>query len=99
MCSTGSAVVSNSSRARSMRASVSHALRLRNAHTVSPTRLGAAVLLLVHLPIAVHVSALTTIVTVNVVLWTMIAYETFFVYDERRYRVRHGLDIDVPGAR
>jgi hypothetical protein len=27
----------------------------------------------------------------------IIGYETFFVYDERRYRLRHGLDIDIPG--
>jgi hypothetical protein len=31
-----------------------------------------------------------------VLLWAMIAYETAFVYDERRYRLRHGLEIDMP---
>ena len=28
----------------------------------------------------------------------MIAYETLYVYDERRYGLRHGLEIDIPGA-
>ncbi len=32
-----------------------------------------------------NVDALVTIGAVNVLLWAMIAYETFFVYDERRY--------------
>ena len=27
----------------------------------------------------------------------MIAYEGFFIYDERRYRLRHGLEVEVPG--
>ena len=73
-------------------------LRLRNAHTISPTRLGTAIVLLVLIPAAVHVAALTAIITTNVLLWAMIGYETFFVYDERRYRLRHGLDIDIPGS-
>ncbi len=73
-------------------------LRLRNAHTISPTRLGTAIVLLVLIPVAVHVAALTAIITTNVLLWAMIGYETFFVYDERRYRLRHGLDIDIPGS-
>ena len=29
----------------------------------------------------------------------MIAYETCFVYDERRYRLRHGLEVEIPGDR
>ena len=73
-------------------------LRLRNAHTISPTRLGTAIVLLVLIPAAVHVAALTAVITTNVLLWAMIGYETFFVYDERRYRLRHGLDIDIPGS-
>ncbi len=47
---------------------------------------------------AVNVDALFTIGAVNVLLWAMIAYETIFVYDERRYRLRHGLEIDIPGS-
>ena len=31
-------------------------------------------------------------------LWAMIAYETFYLYDERRYRLRHGLPTDTPGG-
>jgi len=73
-------------------------LRLRNAHTISPTRLGVAIVLLALIPVAVHVDALVAVITTNVLLWTMIGYETFFVYDERRYRLRHGLDIDIPGS-
>lgn len=66
-------------------------LRLRNAHTVSRTRLGVAVLLLALWPLATEMTALTSLVTVNVVLWLMIAYENAH-YDQRRYRLRHGLD-------
>jgi hypothetical protein len=28
----------------------------------------------------------------------MIAYETSFVYDERRYRLRHGVEVEVSGS-
>ena len=31
-------------------------------------------------------------------LWAMIAYETFSLYDERRYRLRDGPPIDIPGS-
>jgi hypothetical protein len=31
----------------------------------------------------------------NLLIWAMIAYETA-TYDERRYRLRHGLDIEPP---
>jgi low temperature requirement protein LtrA len=74
-------------------------LRLRNAHTISPTRLGAAIVLVALIPAAPHVDALFALIAANVVLWSIIGYEVFFVYDERRYRLRHGLEIDVPGSR
>jgi low temperature requirement protein LtrA len=74
------------------------ALRLRNAHTINIERLVLAVVLLAVIPAAVHVDALVTIGALNLLLWAMIAYETFFVYDERRDRLRHGLEVDVPGA-
>jgi len=74
------------------------ALRLRNARTINVERLAVAVLLFALIAAAGHVEALVTIVGVNVLLWATIAYETFFVYDERRYRLRHGLTIDVPGS-
>jgi low temperature requirement protein LtrA len=73
-------------------------LRLRNAHTISPTRLGAVVVLAALIPVAPHVEGLLALLAANLVLWSIIAYETFFVYDERRYRLRHGLEIDVPGT-
>jgi low temperature requirement protein LtrA len=75
------------------------ALRLRNARTVNVERLALALLLLVLIAAAVKIDALVTLGAVNVLLWATIAYETFFVYDERRYRLRHGLEIDIPGSR
>jgi low temperature requirement protein LtrA len=66
-------------------------LRLRNAHTISRTRLGVGVLLFALWPLATEVTALTSLIVMNVVLWLMIAYENAH-YDERRYRLRHGLD-------
>jgi hypothetical protein len=67
-------------------------LRLRNAHSVSRTRLGVAVLLFALWPLATEVTALTSLVAVNVILWPMIAYEHVH-YGEVRYRLRHGFDI------
>jgi hypothetical protein len=32
-----------------------------------------------------------------VLLWAMIAYETFHVYDQRRYDLRHGIETEIPG--
>lgn len=72
-------------------------LRLRNAHTISPTRLGAAILLAALIPLAPRIDALLTLAAADLVLWSIIAYETLFLYDDRRYLLRHGLDIDVPG--
>ncbi|HEY3671467.1 MAG TPA: low temperature requirement protein A [Acidimicrobiia bacterium] len=71
-------------------------LRLRNAHSISRPRLGVAVVLFALWPLATEVTALTSLVAVNVVLWMMIAYETSH-YGEGRYRLRHGLDFDPPG--
>jgi low temperature requirement protein LtrA len=73
-------------------------LRLRNARSVNVERLALAVVLLALIAAAVNIDALYTIGMVNVLIWAMIGYETFFVYDERRYRLRHGLEIDVPGS-
>jgi low temperature requirement protein LtrA len=66
-------------------------LRLRNAHTISKTRLGVGILLFALWPLATEVTALVSLVAVNVILWLMITYENAH-YDERRYRLRHGLD-------
>ena len=71
-------------------------LRLRNARSLSRTRLGVAVLLFVLWPFATEVTALTSLVVVNVVLWLMIAWETAH-YGDVRYRLRHGLELDPPG--
>jgi low temperature requirement protein LtrA len=73
------------------------ALRLRNAHTVNVQRLVVALVLGALVPVALEVSALTTLAAAVALLWAMIAYETA-TYDERRYRLRHGLAVDVPGA-
>ncbi len=72
------------------------ALRLRNARTLNVQRLVVALVLFALIPAAVHVDALLTIAVINVLLWAMIIYETVHVYDERRYRLRHGLDPDGP---
>lgn len=71
------------------------ALRLRNAHTLNRQRLLLAVLLLALIPAATTIPSLATLAGVNVLLWAMIGYETAN-YDERRYRLRHGLDPDPP---
>jgi low temperature requirement protein LtrA len=71
------------------------ALRLRNAHSVNVQRLVLAIVLLALVPVAGTVPALVALVGVNAGLWAMIAYETH-TYDDRRYRLRHGLDVDLP---
>jgi low temperature requirement protein LtrA len=74
------------------------ALRLRNAHTISWTRLPLALALLVAFPLAAEIDALAALAIVNVGVWAMIAYETIAIYDDRRWRLRHGLDVEpVPG--
>jgi hypothetical protein len=75
------------------------ALRLRNARTLNVERLLLAVVFFALIPAALEVDALYTLATIDVLLWVMIAYETVLVYDERRYRLRHGLDVEVPGRR
>jgi low temperature requirement protein LtrA len=72
------------------------ALRLQNARTINVQRLGLACLLFALIPVAMTIPALATLIGVNVLLWAMIGYETA-KYDERRYRLRHGLEVDVPG--
>jgi hypothetical protein len=72
-------------------------MRLRNAHTISRTRLGVALLLFALWPLATEVSALVSLVAINVVLWPMIAWETAH-YGDGRYRLRHGLEFEPPGS-
>ena len=69
------------------------ALRLRNAHTFNRQRLVLGIALFALIPVGTVVPALATLAGVDVLLWAMIAYETAN-YDERRYRLRHGLDPD-----
>jgi low temperature requirement protein LtrA len=73
------------------------ALRLRNARTINVQRLVLAVVLLAAIPLATRSPALATLAAVNVLLWAMISYETMRVYGDRRFRLRHGLEVDVPG--
>jgi low temperature requirement protein LtrA len=70
------------------------ALRLRNAGTVNFQRLLLALLLLALCPIYLDVPSLALLAGVNVLFWAVIAYETTRVYDERRYRLRHGLPVE-----
>jgi low temperature requirement protein LtrA len=72
------------------------ALRLRNARTLNVQRFVLALALFALIAAAMNVDALVTLAGVNVLLWAMIAYETVFIYDERRYALRHGLDMDMP---
>jgi low temperature requirement protein LtrA len=72
------------------------ALRLRNAHTVNVQRLMVALLLLGLCPVELNVSSLATLAGVNVLLWVVIVYENVRIYDERRYRLRHGLPVEPP---
>jgi low temperature requirement protein LtrA len=73
------------------------ALRLRNARTLNRQRLGLALVLLALVPAALETPALATLAGVTAALWAMIAYETA-TYDERRQRLRHGLDPDSPAS-
>jgi low temperature requirement protein LtrA len=75
------------------------ALRLRNAGTLNVERLLLALLLFALIPVATNVDAIYTIIGNNLLLWAMIAYETLYVYDERRHRLRHDMEIEIPGSR
>jgi low temperature requirement protein LtrA len=66
-------------------------LRLRNARTVNRQRLAASVVLLASIPLAQQLDAVASLAGVVVLLWAVIAYETH-LYDDRRYRLRHGLE-------
>jgi low temperature requirement protein LtrA len=67
------------------------ALRLRNAHTLNVQRFVLALVMFALIPVATEIDALPALVGVNVLLWAMIAFETAR-YDERRWRLRHGLE-------
>jgi low temperature requirement protein LtrA len=71
------------------------ALRWRNAHSLNRQRLLLAVLLGALVVPATWIRALATLAVLDVLIWLMIAYENH-TYDERRYRLRHGLDPETP---
>jgi hypothetical protein len=48
------------------------------------------------IPAATAVPALVTLAGVNVLLWAVIAFENIVIYDERRYQLRHGADVEPP---
>ncbi len=72
------------------------ALRLRNARTVNVQRLLLALVLLALCAVDLNIPSLAALAVVNVLLWAVIVYETVKIYDERRYRLRHGLPIEPP---
>lgn len=67
------------------------------AITTAALRVVLCVRLFALIPLAMNVPALATLAGVNALLWAMIAYETA-TYDERRWRLRHGLEVDPPGG-
>jgi low temperature requirement protein LtrA len=69
--------------------------RYRHIQTINRHRLGMALLLLTLYPVAIELSALAMLVLLNVLLWTMIVFETRG-YGEGRDEVRHGEA--APGA-
>jgi hypothetical protein len=48
--------------------------------------------------VAVNLDAIWSLLGVNVLLWAMITYETVYVYDERRYQLRHDMEVEIPGS-
>jgi low temperature requirement protein LtrA len=72
------------------------ALRLRNARTLNVQRLVLALGLFALIPVATTVPALATLAGANVLLWAVIAFENIVIYDERRYQLRHGFDVEPP---
>ncbi len=64
------------------------AFRFRHVHTINRQRLLLSLALLILVPAATAVPALVALALVNVLIWTMIAFETHS-YGEGRRRVRH----------
>jgi low temperature requirement protein LtrA len=65
------------------------AFRYRHVRTINRHRFGMALLLFAIYPLALELSALVMLALINVLLWTMIAFETQR-YGENRAEVRHG---------
>ncbi len=62
--------------------------RYRHVHTINRQRLGLAIVLLILVPVATAVPAWVSVAIVDVLLWSMIAYE-HRGYGERREQLRH----------
>jgi low temperature requirement protein LtrA len=62
--------------------------RYRHIRTINRHRLGLAIVLLLLIPVATAVPALVSLAAVDVLIWTMIAFEQHH-YDERHHRLRH----------
>jgi low temperature requirement protein LtrA len=63
------------------------AFRYRHKHTINRQRLLLAIVLLILVPVATEVPALAALAVANVLIWSMIAYETR-LYGEGRRQVR-----------
>jgi low temperature requirement protein LtrA len=63
------------------------AFRYRHVQTLNRQRLGLAIVLLILVPVATAMPAVISLAIVDVLIWTMIAYE-HHGYDERRDRLR-----------
>jgi low temperature requirement protein LtrA len=63
------------------------AFRYRHVQTVNRRKLGLAIVLLILVPVATAIPALLALAVVNVLIWSMIAYETR-TYGEGRVRLR-----------
>jgi low temperature requirement protein LtrA len=63
------------------------AFRYRHVHSINRQRLGLAIVLLILVPVATEVPALVALAAANVLLWSMIVYETR-MYGEGRQKVR-----------
>ena len=64
------------------------AFRYRHVQTINRQRLGLAIVLLILVPVATEMPAVICLAIVDVLIWTMIAYE-HHGYDERRDQLRH----------
>jgi low temperature requirement protein LtrA len=64
------------------------AFRYRHVHTINRRRLLLAIVLLLLVPVAVELPALAVVAIANLLIWSMIAYETRS-YGDARNQVRH----------
>ena len=76
------------------------ALRLRNAGTINVERLVSwRSCCSRSCPSRCRIDAVWALAIVNVLLWSMITFETLWVYDDNRFRLRHDLDAEIPVRR